>query len=168
MIKKGFGKANLAIIQMFNKGYTCDKLGNVYNPKGHIVNGSTRKFRNSEYYKTLSFKLDSIPYSILKHRFIAFCKFKHDLFKEEMVVRHLNGNSLDNSWNNIEIGTHSQNMMDIPREQRRKMASSPKYDHFQIIKDSKVMARKEVMEKHGMSSTGAYHYIVNRSLALIC
>lgn len=33
-----------------------------------------------------------------------------------MVVRHLNGNILDNSIANIEIGTNSDNMMDIPEK----------------------------------------------------
>jgi hypothetical protein len=46
------------------------------------------------------------------HKLQAFQKFGEDMFKEGIVVRHMNDISLDNSHSNIEIGTHLDNTMD--------------------------------------------------------
>ena len=49
------------------------------------------------------------------------------MFRDGIQVRHLNGDPKDNSWDNIAIGTQSDNMMDIPIEERvrkAKLASS--------------------------------------------
>jgi len=45
------------------------------------------------------------------------------MFENGIVVRHLNGNPLDNTFINIEIGTESENRMDIPIEKRRAQIS---------------------------------------------
>jgi hypothetical protein len=41
------------------------------------------------------------------------------MFEPGIQVRHLDGNSLNNLEENIELGTQSQNMMDIPEEKRK-------------------------------------------------
>ncbi|WP_430794437.1 HNH endonuclease [Bacillus thuringiensis] len=45
------------------------------------------------------------------HRIIAYLKYGETAFEAEC-VRHLNDNSLDNSWDNIEIGSLYDNHLD--------------------------------------------------------
>lgn len=84
-----------------------------------------------------------------------------------MVVRHLNGNILDNSITNIEIGTNSDNMMDIPEKIRQKRSSNAnkKYpdDIVSLIKSDreKGMSYKELMNKYNILSKGTLSYIIN-------
>ena len=57
-------------------------------------------------------------YPIKVHRLAAYQKFGDKLFEKGMQVRHLNGNKLDFSFENIELGTGKENCQDIPKEQR--------------------------------------------------
>jgi hypothetical protein len=52
----------------------------------------------------------------------AYQKYGSKLFKTEIVVRHKNGNPLDDSRKNIKIGTDSDNMMDRPFRDRLRTA----------------------------------------------
>ncbi|MFE7083642.1 HNH endonuclease [Priestia megaterium] len=86
------------------KGYSINKDGEVINPKGKIVKGSILKSKKS-FYKTFGIAFNGISRPILVHRFIAYKKFGDIALKAEC-VRHLNGNSLDNRPNNIDISTY--------------------------------------------------------------
>jgi hypothetical protein len=46
-------------------------------------------------------------------RFIAFIKYGDEGLLSE--VRHLDNNKLNSCWQNIVIGTHSDNLFDIPK-----------------------------------------------------
>lgn len=53
------------------------------------------------------------------HRLAAYCKYGEELFNENVdVVRHLDGNPINNSWDNIVIGTYSENELDKSPEIR--------------------------------------------------
>lgn len=52
-------------------------------------------------------------------RVVAYQKYGAALFKEGIVVRHLNGDTSNFSEDNIAIGTMSENMMDVPKEKRQ-------------------------------------------------
>jgi hypothetical protein len=62
---------------------------------------------------------------------MAYQKYKEMALSNGIQVRHLNGESLDNSYHNISIGTQSENQMDIPsqirydRSSRAGSAASP-------------------------------------------
>ena len=77
----------------------------------------------------------------------------------------MNGDSTDNTYDNIGIGTSSDNMMDIPKEKRIINASNPTHDHESIIQDRKNgYSYKELMEKYGISSKGTISFIINKAL----
>ena len=84
------------------RGYTISEDGIVYNPKNKSV-GTSGKNR----YKYFSFRINDKIIKVYFHRFQAYNKFGNKIYDEGMVVRHLNGNILDNSIANIEIGTNS-------------------------------------------------------------
>lgn len=57
---------------------------------------------------------------LMHHRIMAFHLYREDMFKDGILVRHLNGNRLDNYSNNIVLGTTFDNYYDIPDDIRKR------------------------------------------------
>lgn len=101
-------------------------------------------------------------YCVWVHRLVAYQKYGDQIFEEGIEVRHLDGNSLNNLDGNIEIGTHSDNMMDIPQEQRRINAGNQSriYPHKEVLDYyNQTRSYKKTMEKFGIKSKGTINYI---------
>lgn len=77
-----------------------------------------------------------------------------------MVIRHLDGNSLNNKEENIEIGTSSDNMFDIPEKVRiKKSALANRIYSNELIKqirrDKELgLSYKDLMKKYNIKSKG--------------
>jgi hypothetical protein len=127
---------NKAVIEFFNRNYTIDKEGVIKNPKGEILQGHIDS-TNKPIYKKFKIRLEDRNISCNVHRIQGYAKFGEQIFDKTLVVRHLDGNSLNNSWENIGIGTFSDNQLDIPKEQRILNASHPKHNHQEIFEDYK-------------------------------
>jgi hypothetical protein len=120
---------NRAILLAFEKGYTINDDGSVFNKKGEQLRcsyedkrGSYKKFKICEG-KRPTRKFRTIPV----HRYQGYKKYGSKIFEKGIQVRHLDGDSLNNHIDNIEWGTGSQNMMDRPMAERvahAKIASS--------------------------------------------
>ena len=164
-------KTLLLKINMFNKyeeeakqkGYLVDKDGQVYN-KSKKLKGTS----NSTGYHVFKIR-NSLGESVCvkTHRMQAYQKFGDKIYEDEIVVRHLDSNPLNNSWGNIEIGTQSDNMMDQPKDQRIKKASNAnkKYSD-ELVMEIKAYhnsghSYKEIMEKYNINSKGTLSYIIN-------
>lgn len=94
------------LIAAFNKGWRLDHSGN---PVGFKCNRL-----NSGGYRCAVVRFGTRKqFHLALHRLQAYIKFGEALFVNGIEVRHLNGNKLDNSCENIAIGTHQQNMLDI-------------------------------------------------------
>lgn len=107
----------------------------------------------------------SKPTRSFVHRLQAFQKFGDKTFDKGLVIRHLNGDSTNNTYDNIGIGTPSDNMLDVPKDKRIINASNPIHDHEGIINDRKNgYTYKELMEKYDISSKGTISFIVNKAL----
>lgn len=154
-------KRNEAIILAFNKGYRIID-GKVYykgnNPKGYVNGG----------YRRLNIRIENNePRTILVHRLLAYQKYGNDIFKEGIVVRHLNGNSLDNSYHNIAIGTASDNQMDIDEVKRKINAGNANrtYNHQDVIdfyKNSR--SYRKTMQHFNIKSLSTVNHIIKHSL----
>lgn len=99
----------------YSKGYRIDKEGTVTSNKG----------------KKLKLTLDYSGYLRIGkrfriHRLQAYTKFGDKIYEKGQVVRHLNNNKLDNSWNNISIGTQKENLND--NEYKYKVSYKRKID----------------------------------------
>lgn len=145
--------------------------------KGYFVNNEGEVFYQNKKRK-LYYKLKGIPYAMFTirvnnklmkievHRLQAYQKFGDKIFEPGIVVRHLNGNSTDNSINNIEIGTYRDNSLDIPKEKRielAKYASSfmQKYNHDEVYEFyQKTHSYKKTMELFGITSKNGLHHII--------
>lgn len=101
------------------------------------------------------------------HRLQAYQKFGDDIYEEGIEVRHLDGIRTNNSYENIEIGTSSDNKFDIPIEIRKIKSSNAnkKYSDELVLEIKEYYnsghTYKETMEKFNISSKGTLSYIIN-------
>lgn len=149
-------------IEAFSRGYRVTEDGILLSKTGATI-GSV----NNTGYLSFEIRSNGGKIRISCHRLQAYQKYGDALYGVGMVVRHKNNNKLDNSWDNILIGTHSQNKMDIPEQQRilhAKLAASylKKHDYNAIrFFHSKSNSYKQTMEKFSITSKGTLNYILN-------
>lgn len=109
---------NKLVLLAIEMGYTYDDKGNIYGPKGNVL--VSPEHRGRKYFTIRSDKL--VGYRSTKtipvHRFIAYGLFGDKALEKGTKVRHLDGDPLNNAQSNLKLGTHSENMMDIPKEKR--------------------------------------------------
>ena len=159
--------AREVLVEAYNRGYRIDKDGNAISPSGKKL--SIRV--DGKDYQTIGIRINRMLYSVPCHRLMAYQKFGDLMFSVDC-VRHLNGNHRDNSYDNIEIGTMSDNMMDIPKEIRVKSAiSATTIKHGNVLEIREYYnicnSYKKTMEKFNISSKGTLHYILN-SRVILC
>lgn len=154
------------ILLAYEKGYRVIE-GRIINPKGKEING----YINQNGYKVFSVKipLEKRVLHVPVHRFVAYRKFG-DLIFSDLVVRHKDGNPLNNLDSNILIGTDHDNHMDKTPEAR--LAHSLKATIVnrkftdaqmeQIRKENREgVSYNELMLKYDISSKGTISYIIN-------
>lgn len=164
MKEKGF-KRNKAIMLAFSLGYRAKENGDIVSPKGNSV-GSWQ--HNG--YKRFGIRYKGQIFGIPVHRFVAYQKFGEIMFSCDC-VRHLDGDCTNNSFANIELGTHKENSLDIPKEKRVALAKHAVscysgYNDDERVKEIKAFyaeakSYKKTMEKFGISSKGTLHFILN-------
>lgn len=142
-------------------GFRIDNSGNLYNPRGKLLKGCTRKG-----YKCFKFRVDYETYYISVHRFQAYVKFGERLFEPNIMVRHLDGNPLNNSFSNIEIGTGSQNQFDIPRKERLKRSSVHIRYSPEVVKEIREKRKQgykysDLMKEYNIPTKSTIHNILN-------
>lgn len=155
---------NRAIEKAYNIGYRVDDKGCLISPKG-----VTRKVRkDSRGYLETNVRIEGKLYHLYVHQLVTYQKFGNKIYSAEC-VRHLDGNPLNNTSINIEIGTQSENMMDIPSEKRKRNAEIAtsyvrKWDKKKIREYHKRNGNsyKETKEHFGISSNGTLWFILNK------
>lgn len=162
-MKEKLSLRNQTIIYCFNKGYRV-KEGIVYDPNGNPI----KAWLDTQGYYL--FSPSNSPYKdknirITIHRFVAYQKYGEKIFEEGIEVRHKDNDKLNNLDENILIGTHQQNMLDIPAELRSYYAgkNNSKYDDDKVKEyHRKTRSYKKTMEKFDISSKGTLHHILNK------
>lgn len=151
---------------LFEQGYYITKDGRLYNKVDKEIIGSV----DGRGYLRTGIRINGKMSHVDFHRFVAYCKFGDKLYDEGMVVRHLDSNKLNNSWDNISIGTVHDNSMDRPIEQRIRIASNAGKKHSdekvrEIIKCHECgMSYSKIMEKFGISSKGTLSFIIKERI----
>jgi hypothetical protein len=146
-----------------DRGYRIDEKGDVFSPYMKL-----NLMKNAGVYLFFTIKINGKCHKVMAHRFQAYFKYGDRVFEKGIVVRHLNGNSMDNSEDNITIGTQSDNMMDIPKELRISHAQKAGdavriYDHeavYQYYLQTK--SYKKAKEKFGIQSKATVHAIISK------
>lgn len=161
-----FSAKNQGAILAYNRGYRINDLGELISPKGTRIKGSV----SDSGYLYARIRKGSKFYSVFFHKLCIYQKYGEIGFGAEC-IRHLNGIPNDNRPSNVEIGSLSENAMDIPKQKRiqiAKIASSYivkwSKDVIDEIKNyyNKCHSYKKVMERFGIDSKGTLHYILNK------
>lgn len=151
----------------YDKGYRVTKDGQLLNLKGKVIGNI-----NAKGYQRTTFKLNKVN-TLHTHRLQAYQKFGDKLYEDGIVVRHLNGNKLDNSWENIAIGTNKDNALDIPKEKRKRDTSKANKAQIKYPKEFVLKLRQEYKEvksyrklggKYGISLTSVRNLINQRKV----
>lgn len=140
-------KQQKALILAKTKGYKFEN-GNIISPKGKVL----KLYLNSNGYYYFGIVLNRRTKTVKVHRLVAYYKFGDQLFEKGIVVRHLDGNPINNSFDNIAIGTHSDNMLDIPKEIRVKKARKAALKIRKFTKEQVDEIRKDRIEGASLNS----------------
>lgn len=151
----------------FSKGYRVVD-GEVYSP----YNNSTKKLylhSKNKPYVCFCVKVGKRTRNVLVHRMVAYQKYGDAIYNDGICVRHMDGDGANNLEDNIEIGTHSDNMSDIDPSLRLKKSligtsKQRKFTDEQIVeiknKYSSGWTLKMLMEEYG-GAKSTMSYIVN-------
>ena len=171
-------KSQQTIVYAYDRGYATTVDGRVWTPddteRQLNVRKATSRNRSRKYYRfTIWLKSGDTrkAVNILAHQFVAYCKYFEFSFCPTLFIKHRNGNTLDNRWKNIMLGTKSEIMMSRPKKLRVEIArhANRKYDDATlaaIMTDyNKGWSYKQLMKKHGIRSKGTLNYIINESMS---
>ena len=103
------------------KGYSADFDGNIYGPKGNRLK-LRQEGNRKRTYPHFGVVLNGQRIGVAAHKFISYLKFGDSAILQGVHSRHLNDDPQDNRWENIAIGSQSDNMMDKPESLRRSVA----------------------------------------------
>lgn len=152
-------------------GYKIDVEGNVTSHLGKKLKPQLKECSGVKYYK-FSVRFENKTRYVKYHRFQAYNKFTDEIFTEGLQVRHLDGNSLNNSADNIILGTHQDNQDDISAEKRKARAIyvssfNRKFTDAEtelIFQDRFVnnFTYKKLCKKYNTSNS-TLHFILNKS-----
>lgn len=155
--------------QAYDKGYRILNDGVIIGLRGQVVKGDIDMWNYRRFkIRDVNGKNKNIKASRLQ----AYQKFGDTMFKDGIVVRHLNGDSLMDTKENIVIGTESDNRMDIPQNIRQQMAQKAASKTKRFSDDQIREIRKDredgfklqgLVEKYG-ATKGNISDIVNRKL----
>lgn len=117
------------LIHAFEKGYRIDSEGCVRNPNNLLIK-SFRKNKRVDYLG-FSVKINNEVRVVSVHRLGAYQKYGDKIFEKDLLVRHSDGNPLNNKLENLILGNQSSNMMDRTPEERSKHASKSHNNRFE-------------------------------------
>ena len=103
-------KTTQRTIEAYERGYRVTDNGKLIGIKGEL----TFKLHGEQRYPTFSTNWGGYVYGVPVHKLAAYCFYGLRAFECGITIRHLNGNTLDVSRDNIALGTLSENIRDIP------------------------------------------------------
>lgn len=159
-------KLKLAIKEAYYRGYRVNEECMLITP-----NNRMRKLCiGKEGYPLFNIRINGKCQTIPAHRLCAFQKYGEISFAYDC-IRHLDGNKLNFSLDNIELGTFSENQFDKPKSERIRAATiashsySMKWDkeHVEKIKSFYASSKsyKETMKRFNILSKSGLHYILH-------
>ncbi len=141
-------RTNRAIVYLYEKGYRAEENGAIINPRGKEIGFN----RGDGRYVIMANFEDKIT-TILRSRFVAYCKFKEDMFNVGMMVRHKNDNPSDDSFKNILIGTNYENIKDAKRNNIKlgRPKKGDEIDDSKLYISWKTVGFSKTMKRHNVN-----------------
>jgi hypothetical protein len=146
------------------RGYSVSDDGTFYSSNNNEI-----EYIDPKGYKRCTIMVHGRNVALYAHRLQAYQKYGESIYSKGILVRHLDGNKTNNNIENIALGNHRDNMMDVDEKIRRKRASKAARQTIKHNRDEVVEyhygaaggSRKKTMEHFGITSTGTLHYILN-------
>jgi len=168
-----------AAIQAYKKGYRV-RDGKLYNPEGKELNPYLNPKGTGYYQFSIRWNTGGRGFpsrhTVFVHHLIAYQKYGKKAFAAGMQIRHLDNNSINNSYSNISIGSASDNSMDRPPEDRYAHAVRAATDR-RLFTDAEVdeirrlhadgWTYSKLMEEFGISSKGTMSHIIHHDYKTI-
>lgn len=145
---------------LIKEGYTIEMSGVVRNPKGDTISGS-----KSDGYFKFSVRTDfTTSYAMRFHKFQAYVKYGDKIFEKGQVVRYLNGVKDNNSYDNIVIGSQTQNMMDRSIDDRKTHIKNkggiPEEIREKILLDRNLgLSYRTIVDKYGFPKSTIMDFV---------
>ena len=117
-MESNVSKINEAIVAAEERGYEIDRNGRVIGPKGRLL----KLQFDREGRPTFGVRMYTYTVKVPVSKYQAYKKFGSRVFRPGIQVRHLDDVSTNNTWDNIEIGTQSDNKRDQPACVRLRLA----------------------------------------------
>jgi hypothetical protein len=148
----------------YSKGYRVDELGFPVSFSGT----SLKPDKMHDGYLRIKASNGLVRFNVMIHRLQAYQKYGNLIYAEGVEVRHMNGNKFDNSFGNVLIGTHSENMMDVPVSVRISSAihassfrNKYNWEEVKLFYINNGKSYHKTIEKFGMSRS-SLRYILNK------
>ena len=163
-------KNDRVLLEAYQKGYRSDDEGNVWyeGTMRKLTIGLESRNKNKPYYRFSCRTTENYNATVRVHRLQAYQKFGNKIFDKNIVVRHLDDDSLNNHIDNIAIGTRQDNCLDIPKEKRIEYAKHAasfciKYNAEEVKQFyNSCLSYKQTMERFNIKSKGTLHHILNK------
>ena len=155
-------KTSSVIKEAYRKGYRVVN-GVVLSPMNRQLKVKTNKGTRTTY-TFFSIKYEGQAFPIAVHKLLAYQKFGEASLEHGVHVRHKDNNSLNNSEENIVLGTASENCLDRPVIDRRQHAAKGNQklssDTIEAIrKDHATMGYKKLRKKYGLPLSTLSYYL---------
>ena len=134
-------KTQRRIVEAKQRGYYITEQGELFGPKGKV----NVSLHGKQRYPTFSSNWAGYVYGIPVHQFAAYCFYGELAFSKDVVVRHINGSTLDFSKQNIRLGSHSDNNMDKCPEKRKAAAIKARMSQG-IVPNNAKLTKKDVLD----------------------
>lgn len=162
-----FSKRQKLVSFCYKRGYRVEPNGEVFSFTGKHL----KTFLYGDGYPAIGVRDEEGNTEILTiHALVAYQKFGSSIFKQGIEIRHLNGNKEDYSESNIALGTHLENVLDIPQKDRLRRGRNAGRTNSHLINQDVLDMREGfsngntlcwAMEKYGIAKSTA-SYIKNR------
>lgn len=129
----------------YELGYRVSEDGKLINPKGEIIKGCLRHSKRKYTCLAFTIKVGNKTKHCCIHRLQAYQKYKEAIYGMRVVVRHLDGNSFNNSFDNITIGSYSDNFHDMSKDQQEKVINNLHKNRYRKYTDDLI---KEVYKDY--------------------
>lgn len=101
-------------VEAYERGYRVGPDGELYSPMQKVL----RPGANNRGYRRFAIRIDGGHALLFVHQLAAYQTFGAEALAEGVHVRHLDGDSLNNSPDNLAIGSPRDNVMDRPAQDR--------------------------------------------------
>lgn len=157
------------VLSAYEAGFRITKEGDILSHTGNIVSGYIKRKVPGYFLRYISIRLEGKPTCAAVHKLQAYQKFGDIVLSNDVLIRHKDGDSLNNSFDNILIGSMSDNLMDRPEEDRLNHSLNAA-KHTRKLSEEQVRSLrkdrnegftyKQLTNKYGISKS-TVSYIVN-------